>query len=113
MEITVTGRHFTLADADKQNTIDQLNAYFADLPLKIIAANVVLDKQDKRFIADAVITAKNDFTAKATVEDFELGKAVNAAIQKVDVQVTKYLEKKKHHKNGETLVQLEEKNAAK
>ncbi|MBO5724698.1 MAG: HPF/RaiA family ribosome-associated protein [Lentisphaeria bacterium] len=112
MEITVTGRHFTLTHAERQRATDLIHAHFADLPLKLIGAAVILDKQGKMFTAEVVVNAKDALTAKAAVEDFELMKALDAAVQKAFVQVEKYLEKRKHHKNGETLVQLEEKIAA-
>ena len=112
MEITVTGRHFTLTNAERQRAADLINANFDALPLTLIGATVILDKQGKLFTAEVVVNAKGDLTAKAAVEDFEMMKALDAAVQKAYVQVEKYLEKRKHHKNGETLVQLEEKNAA-
>lgn len=112
MEITVTGRHFTLTNAERQRAADLINANFDALPLTLIGATVILDKQGKLFTAEVVVNAKGDLTAKAAVEDFAMMKALDAAVQKAYVQVEKYLEKRKHHKNGETLVQLEEKIAA-
>ena len=59
-----------------------------------------------------VVNIKNDLTATAQVEDYDMYKALDAAALKAETQVRKYLEKRKNHKNGETLVQLEAKNAA-
>ena len=81
--------------------------------LTIISASVVMDMQGNRFTAEVVVNAKKDFTAAAQVEDFDWKKALDAAIAKAETQVTKYLEKKQHHKNGETLAGLEAKNAEK
>ena len=112
MEITVSGRHFDVTEQIRQKVIDALTADFADLPLKIISATAVLDVQGSRAIADIVVNIKN-LTAKAQVEDFDLYKAIDAAVLKAATQARKYLDKRQHHKNGETLVELEMKNAAK
>ena len=63
-------------------------------------------------VADIVVNIKN-LTAKAQVEDFDLYKAIDAAVLKAATQARKYLDKRQHHKNGETLVELEMKNAEK
>ncbi|MBQ9338009.1 MAG: HPF/RaiA family ribosome-associated protein [Lentisphaeria bacterium] len=113
MDITVSARHFTITEAERQSAIDLINARFADLSLKIISASIVFDIQGNRAIAEVVINAKNDLTATARVEDFDRNKALDAAIQKVETQIDKYLAKRKNHKDGETLTDLEAKNAAK
>jgi len=113
MDIKVSARHFTITEAERQHAADQISACFADLTITIISASIVLDMQGNRFTAEVVVNAKKDFTATAQVEDFEWKKALDAAIQKADTQIRKYLEKKQHHKNGETLSGLEAKNAAK
>ena len=113
MDITVSARHFTITEAERQNAVDLINAHFADLSLKIISASVVFDVQGNRAIAEVVVNAKNDLTATARVEDFDRNKALDAAIQKAETQISKYLAKRKNHKNGETLAELEAKNAEK
>ncbi|MCI6287771.1 MAG: ribosome-associated translation inhibitor RaiA [Lentisphaeria bacterium] len=112
MDIKVSGRHFNISEAVKQSAINTITGRFADLPVKIISASVVLDVQGSRTIADVVVNIKNDLTATAQVEDYDMYKALDAAALKAETQVRKYLEKRKNHKNGETLVQLEAKNAA-
>ena len=111
MDIKVSARHFTITEAERQHAADLVSAHFADLTITIITASVVLDMQGNRFTAEVVINAKKDFTATAQVEDFDWKKALDAAIQKAETQIRKYLEKRKHHKNGETLSDLEKKNA--
>ena len=113
MDITISARHSTLTEAEKQNAVDSVAARFADLPINIISISVVLDTQGSRSIAEIVVNAKNDVTATAKVEDFDLNKALDAAVQKAENQISKHLEKRKNHKNGETLSELEAKNAAK
>ena len=113
MDIKVSARHFNITDAEKQNAVNLITAHFADLPITIISISVVLDVQGSRCIAEIVVNAKNDLTATAQVEDFDRNKALDAAVQKAETQIYKYLEKRKNHKNGETLVELEAKNAAK
>ena len=112
MDIKVSGRHFSITEEVRQKAITAVTAEFADLPLKIISANVVLDHQGNRSIADVCINVKNDLTAKAQVEDFDLSKALDAAVLKAGTQARKYLSKRKHHKHGETLVELETKVTA-
>ncbi len=109
MEITVSGRHFNVTEQIKQKVIDALTAEFAELPLKVISATAVLDVQGNRAIAEIVVNIKN-LTAKAQVEDFDLYKAIDAAVIKTAIQARKYLDKRQHHKNGETLAELETKN---
>ena len=113
MDIKVSARHFNLTEAEKQNAVDLITTHFANLPITIISTSVVLDVQGSRCIAEVVVNAKNDFTATAQVEDFDKRKALDAAVQKAETQIYKYLEKRKNHKNGETLAELEAKNAAK
>ena len=113
MDITVSARHFTITEAERQNAVDLINARFADLSIKIISASVVFDVQGNHAIAEVVINAKNNVTATARVEDFERSKALDAAISKAETQIVRYLEKHKNHKNGETLAGLEAKNAEK
>ncbi|OQA80288.1 MAG: ribosome hibernation promoting factor HPF [Lentisphaerae bacterium ADurb.Bin242] len=109
MDIAVSGRHFNITEEMKQRVIDTVTAQFAELPLKIISAHVVLDLQGSRAIADVVVNVKNNLTAKALVEDYDLYKAIDAAVLKAATQARKYLDKRKHHKNGETLVSLDRK----
>lgn len=113
MDIKVSARHFTISETERQHAVDLITSRFDDLTLTIISASVVLDMQGNRYTADVVINAKKDFTAAAKVEDFDWKKALDGAIEKADAQVTKYLGKRKHHKNGETLSELEAKNAEK
>ena len=40
-------------------------------------------------------------------------RSIDAAVLKAATQARKYLDKRQHHKNGETLVELEMKNAEK
>lgn len=96
MEITVSGRHFNVTEQIKQKVIDALTAEFAELPLKVISATAVLDVQGNRAIAEIVVNIKN-LTAKAQVEDFDLYKAIDAACAKVDIQMTKVLDKVQDH----------------
>ena len=109
MDIAVSGRHFNITDELKQRVTDTVTAHFAELPLKIISAHVVLDLQGSRAIADVVVNVKNNLTAKALVEDYDLYKALDAAVLKAATQARKYLDKRKNHKSGETLVSLDEK----
>jgi len=113
MDITVSARHFTLTEAEKQDAVDQISARFSDLPITIISTSAVFERQGNRFTAEIIVNAKSDFTATAKVEDFELAKALDAAVQKAETQIRKHLEKRKNHKNGETLSGLEAKNSAK
>ena len=112
MDIKVSAKHFNITEAERQEAIALINARFADLPMTIISASVVFDLQGSRYTADVVVNAKNDLTATAKVEDFDRNKALDAAVQKAETQISKYLEKRKNHKNGETLAELEAKNAA-
>ena len=113
MDIKVSARHFTISETERQYAVDQISSRFADLTLTIISASVVMDMQGNRFTAEVVVNAKKDFTAAAQVEDFDWKKALDAAVQKAETQIRKRMEKRKNHKNGETLAGLEAKNAAK
>ena len=113
MDIKVSARHFTISETERQNAVELITGRFADLTLTIISASIVLDMQGNRYTADVVVNAKKDFTAAAQVEDFDWKKALDSAVQKAEIQITKYLEKRKHHKNGETLTELEARNTAK
>ena len=97
MSITITGRQFDITPAIKQHVEDSLNALLADATLKVTSIGVVMDRGKNQFTAGIVLHCKyHVFTAK--VEDFDLYKAFDQAVDKIEAQCVSLREKIHDHK---------------
>lgn len=105
MEIIVSGRHFEISESLKKYVEDAVNNAFADMPLKMTSARVVLDVQKKRTKAEILVNMKGH-SVEADVETFEMYNAIDEAVVKAATQARKHLEKHQHNKNGEKLTDI-------
>lgn len=108
MEITVSGRHFEISESVRERVASAIQAEFGDLSLKIVSAQAVLDMQDSKRAKVTIVVNIKHHTATAEVEDFDLFKAVDAAIAKTLVQAKKLIDKRNTGKQGERFTDVEE-----
>ena len=111
MEIAISGRHFDISQKMKDYVESKLSEVFAEKTIKIISSKVVLDVQRTRCKAEVIVNAKHiDF--EAVVETFEMYDSIDKAIDKVSVQLRKYLDKVQSHHGDEKLAAIEAKATA-
>ena len=116
MSITITGRQFGITPAIKQHVEDSLNAILADTTLKVSSIRVVMERIKNQFTAGIVLNCKYH-VLPAKVEDFDLYKAFDAAVDKIEAQCVTLREKIHSHKavplsDSEVLKAAEEAAAA-
>ena len=107
MEITVSGRHFEITENVRERVASAIRAEFDDLTLKIVSAHAVLDMQDSKRAKVSILVNIKHHTIKSEVEDFDLFKAVDAAIAKAATQAKKLIDKRNTGKQGERLADVE------
>lgn len=109
MDIIVSARHMDLSEAMKNSVIANLNSLnHSNLLTK---AEVVLDTDHKKFIAEIVVKGKVNLEAKAEMGD--MYQAIDKAVDRLQVQLDKKFAKIVDNHKGTHLGQLEAKHAAK
>ncbi len=96
MIINITGRHFEVTEAIRQNVENNLKAIFEDKSLNITSATVVLDIEKNRCRTDVLVNFKNHEVA-ASAEGFDMYKSIEEAIGRIDAQLVKFLGKVQDH----------------
>lgn len=98
MEISISGRHFSVNDELKTRITNHITSALEGKSIKIISAKVVLEvEHETRATAELVLNAKDQVFA-STNTDRELKKAFMTSLDKVVIQVDKYLDKKQDHR---------------
>jgi putative sigma-54 modulation protein len=96
MQVNITARHIKLTPAIAeyvQKKLEKAKRYFEDL----IRAQVILDVEKNRHIAEIVIRAAGrTFTAKE--ESLDLYAAVDLASDKIDMQLRRYKDRVRVHR---------------
>ena len=110
MSITITGRQFEITPAIKQHVEDSLNAILADTTLKVTSINVVMERGKNQFSSSVVVNCKYH-VLPAKVEDFDLYKSFDQAVDKIEAQVA-VLKAKIHDHKAESLSSCEVRQAA-
>ena len=97
MQIIIAGRHFTVSDTLKQEINERLEGMLTHVHLKISTVRVILDvEHTNRCKAEIVINMKNSvFEADVTTRD--MYESIDTVIDKIEIQVRKYLDKKQQH----------------
>lgn len=106
MAISITARHFELKPEISDyvhKRLDNIPKYFD----KIIRAQVVLNAEKKRFLAEAIVSVSGTkFNAKSSAAD--VYSAIDLLADKIKNQVRKHKEKVKFHRKLKTSKQLVE-----
>jgi len=101
MQIIIAGRHFTVSDSLKQEINERLETMLTHVHLKISTVRVILDVEHiHRCKAEIVISMKSS-VIEADVTTRDMYESIDTAIDKIETQVRKYLDKKQQH-HGET-----------
>ena len=96
MNIALNARQFEITAAIREYAEDKINAVLNDKSLNVTNVSMVMDRENNQFSAELVVNCKYHVIESKAV-DFELYKAIDAAAQKVDVQLTKLREKIREH----------------
>jgi putative sigma-54 modulation protein len=114
MEIIVSGRHISVTEAVKNYAKEKLESILSPYH-KIGNVRVVLDVQKNRCKAEVIVHGKN-LDVEADAESYDMHESIDAAIAKIDHQVTKYFDKiQDHHKQAkqtEKIKMVEAKDSA-
>lgn len=97
MQIIIAGRHFTVSDTLKTEINERLETMLNHVHLKISSVRVILDvERTHRCKAEIVISMKNS-VIEADVTTRDMYEAIDTVIDKIEIQIRKYLDKKQHH----------------
>ncbi|MCQ2352605.1 MAG: ribosome-associated translation inhibitor RaiA [Victivallaceae bacterium] len=92
MAITVNGRQYEMSEKERAYFVAQLTPVYDDPMLKMTSVNAVVQQEKNRFSVNLVLNCKyHVLTAK--VEDFDVYKAFDAALQKAQSQIKSLREK--------------------
>jgi putative sigma-54 modulation protein len=96
MKVSVTARHFDLTDDLKEHAEGRLSR-FSRFTENLLRANVVLEVQRHRHIAEVSVHARNgDFAGKAESDDMRI--SIDGACEKIERQILKNEKRLKSHK---------------
>jgi putative sigma-54 modulation protein len=99
MEIIVSGRHLSVTDEIKTYAQAKLEAILGEYS-KIGNVRVVLDVQKSRCKAEIIVHGKN-INIEADAESYEMRESIDAAVAKIDHQISKFFDKiQDHHKHA-------------
>ena len=97
MQIIIAGRHFTVSAALKKDINERLETMLDNVHLKISTVRVILDiEHTNRCTAEVVINMKN-FVIEADVTTRDMYESIDTVMDKIEIQIRKYLDKKQHH----------------
>ncbi len=107
MEIIVSGRHLSVTEDIKSYAEEKL-AGILDGYHKISSVRVVLDVQKARCKAEIIVHGKN-INVEADAESYEMRESIDAAVAKIDHQISKYFDKiQDHHKQAKEREKIQE-----
>lgn len=97
MSINVTGRQFEVTPQVRERVERSVRPILENPTLKTSSINVVFSREKNRFLTSLVVNCKYH-VVKSEVEDFDLDKSFDAAVQKVENQLKSLQEKIRDHK---------------
>ena len=97
MSINVTGRQFEITPQIRERVEGTLKIFLENPTLKTSSINVVFSREKNRFKTSLVVNCKYHVIT-SEVEDFDLDKSFDAAVQKVEHQLKSLQEKIREHK---------------
>jgi ribosome hibernation promoting factor len=101
MQIIIAGRHFTVTEALKADINARLEGILNSVHLKISTVRVILEIEHmNQCTAEVVINLKNS-VIEADVMTRDMYESIDTVMDKIEIQIRKYLDKKQHH-HGET-----------
>jgi len=103
MNIIISGRHFTVSNDIKQDIENRLLEILNNKSLKISTTRVVLTLEKNRYSAEIIVNLKHH-DIETIIEKYDLDEAIDEAIDKIEVQVRRYLDKAQHHHHEKLVV---------
>ena len=88
-EIKVTGRHVAVTDAIVEYARKKVDSLHLDYP-RIIDAQVILDVEKYRHIAEVLLHCSNHITIDASAETSDLYASIDEAVSKIAQQMRKH-----------------------
>ena len=89
LPIRVTGRHVSVTDPIKDYAVRKIEGLHLDYP-RIIEAQVLLDVEKYRHIAEVILHCSNHITIEATAETGDMYAAIDEVTGKIAQQMRKY-----------------------
>lgn len=105
MQISITGRHMELTDSLREYATSRLEKLNSEFP-RLQSAQVVLDVEKHRQMAEIVVHAPNHVVVDAKEETSDLYASIDGAVDKAEKQLRKIRDKMVDHKQ-ESLGELE------
>jgi putative sigma-54 modulation protein len=89
LPIKVTGRHVSITDAIRQYAVKKIEGLHLDYP-RIIEAQVILDVQKIRQIAEVILHCANHITIEASSDTTDMYASIDEVAAKIGQQMRKY-----------------------
>lgn len=106
MQITVTGRHMEVTDAIRDHTEEKITRELAEFP-RVQSVHVILAIEKYRHIAEVVAQAPHHIHVEAKEESDDMYASIDRAVEKLEKQLHKVLDKLQDHKSRERLADVE------
>ena len=100
MTIMISARHGSVTDDIKGYAQAKLEGVLEGRH-KISSADIILDLQKNRHIAEIVVRGKH-LNIEADSESYDMHESIDIVIGKIDRQISKYFDKKQDHHNVDT-----------
>lgn len=98
MDVIISGRHVSVSEKIKDYVGAKIDAVLEGKPLKVSSARVILGLEKTRYSVEIIVRIKNS-EFESIVESFDLFESIDAAAEKIEKQVKKYVDKAQdHHK---------------
>ncbi len=114
MQTSITGRHMELTDSLRDHALSRLEKLNSEFP-RLQHAQIVLDVEKHRQLAEVVIQAPNHVVVDAKDETSDMYASIDGAIDKAEKQLRRIRDKMVDHKQeslGEMEAEIEAKQAA-
>lgn len=89
LPVQVTGRHLIVSDPMKDYAVKKVEGLHLDYP-RIIEAQVILDVQKYRHIAEVILFCANHITIEAAAETTDMYASIDQAMDRIAQQMRKY-----------------------
>jgi putative sigma-54 modulation protein len=89
LPIKVTGRHVSVTEPIKEYAVKKVEGLHLDYP-RIIEAQIILDVQKYRHLAEVILHCANHITIEATAESTDLYASLDEVMAKIAQQMRKY-----------------------
>ena len=107
MTIEITGRHVEVSDSMKHYAEKRLAKLVAEFP-RVDKVHVILDIQKFTHMAEVVAHAARHIQLEAKATSENMYASIDEAVDKIEVQLRKVLDKRHDHKGDEKIRDLED-----